>query len=291
MTRTDRAAVIAEEQKAVDSAYYWLDHMRREAAEQLDTLAAASGKDQAALSQALGQRLAETGLRGQPLVTMRVDITDGDERETWYVGRRKVSDSGSNLVVVSWKSDAAVRWRLATPDRPGEVQRRRALRCRGERVVDYRDEIDRTALPRAIAGVGVRPTPADVFAGARKAPMGEDLLLGELERARDGEMRDIVETIQRDQLQLVVDEREGSLVVQGGPGTGKTVVGLHRVSWLIDERGIDAGDVLVVGPHRHSSNMSVMSCPCWATPVSLRSRSAVSGVIRSAERTARAPDG
>ncbi len=62
-------------------------------------------------------------------------------------------------------------------------------------------------------------------------------------------MRDIVETIQREQLLLVSDERKGVLVVQGGPGTGKTAVGLHRMSWLLYNKVFKTGEVLVVGPH------------------------------------------
>jgi len=83
-------------------------------------------------------------------------------------------------------------------------------------------------------------------------PTPRDFLLEDMNRARDGRMRDIVETIEREQLLLVADERPGVLIVQGGPGTGKSAVGLHRVTWLVEpdrDSGLKAEDILVVGPN------------------------------------------
>src|SRR5439155_2057789 len=79
-----------------------------------------------------------------------------------------------------------------------------------------------------------------------------DFLLEELERSRDERMRDIVETIQADQYRLITHETDGVLVVQGGPGTGKTAVGLHRASWLLFTHAhrLRREGVLVVGPNR-----------------------------------------
>src|SRR5262249_56637618 len=75
-----------------------------------------------------------------------------------------------------------------------------------------------------------------------------DFLLEELERRRDVRMRDIVATIQSDQYRLITAEPEGALVVQGGPGTGKTAVGLHRASWLLYTHREQLRRVLVVRP-------------------------------------------
>lgn len=94
------------------------------------------------------------------------------------------------------------------------------------------------------------PDEADEGMGQLAEPEWSDPLLDELDRGRDGAMHDIVETIQRDQLRLVTERPGGVLVVQGGPGTGKTAVGLHRVSWLLDNRHMTADDVLVLGPSR-----------------------------------------
>ena len=86
------------------------------------------------------------------------------------------------------------------------------------------------------AGADV-PSPVDVFgptAGARQ-PAVDDLLLRDLDRSRRSRMRDIVETIQPDQMALVASPSTDVLIVQGGPGTGKSAVGLHRVTWLVDK--------------------------------------------------------
>src|SRR5207302_10102142 len=78
-----------------------------------------------------------------------------------------------------------------------------------------------------------------------------DILLEELERSRDEHMRDIVATIQADQYKLITREPEGVLIIQGGPGTGKTAVGLHRASWLLYtyRRELERSGVLVAGPN------------------------------------------
>ncbi|MFI2207010.1 UvrD-helicase domain-containing protein [Streptomyces sp. NPDC020192] len=78
----------------------------------------------------------------------------------------------------------------------------------------------------------------------------EALLLDDLNLPRNGTTRDIVDTVQREQLLLVAHQRPGALVIQGGPGTGKTAVGLYRVMWLLDNQRCSAQDVLVVGPHQ-----------------------------------------
>ena len=78
-----------------------------------------------------------------------------------------------------------------------------------------------------------------------------DILLEELERSRDEHMRDIVATIQADQFELITREPQGVFIIQGGPGTGKTAVGLHRASWLLYtyRRELERSGVLVVGPN------------------------------------------
>ncbi|MER7098463.1 AAA family ATPase [Streptomyces humidus] len=99
------------------------------------------------------------------------------------------------------------------------------------------------------------PLPAPVPGDAsrrrrRKALQPDDFLLRELQRSRGGRMRDIVETIRRDQMELVTGSPSDILVVQGGPGTGKSAVGLHRVTWLVNNEHFKAQDILVIGPHQ-----------------------------------------
>jgi hypothetical protein len=84
----------------------------------------------------------------------------------------------------------------------------------------------------------------------RKPLQPDELLLRELQRSRSGRMRDIVETIRRDQMDLVTGSPTDILVVQGGPGTGKSAVGLHRVTWLVNNEHFRAQDILVIGPHQ-----------------------------------------
>src|SRR5689334_4913110 len=153
---------------------------------------------------------------------------DGTPRPL-YVGRRWVHDDDRDVLVVSWQAPAARPFYTATPVDPQRVRLRRRFRARGRRLLDLSDE----ALDgSAIEGASV-----------------SDFLLEELERVREGRMRDIVATIQSDQYRLITAEPEGALVVQGGPGTGKTAVGLHRASWLLYTHRERLRRVLVVGPN------------------------------------------
>ncbi|MBG0816946.1 AAA family ATPase [Planomonospora sp. ID82291] len=258
MGTLDRTVVIAEEQRAVDHAYdcvgldqQTINRMRAGFRSDCPDAGLSSHPD---LPSEFGRR---EDLGGLALVTMRVDLTDDpDDRLTWYLGRRTVRDGSGDLVVAKWTSPQATEWRLATPGRPRNVRLLRSLRCDERTVLDYSDdEIQpRTAAPAApgaASSPGVPVMPAADPVAEEDAPEDVDpFLLADLDLARDGRMRDIVETIRRDQLRLVADERQGLLVVQGGPGTGKTAVGLHRVTWLLDNKRFASGEVLVVGPHR-----------------------------------------
>jgi DNA helicase IV len=247
MGQADRAAVIADEQRAVDHIHDCaeqdqrsIDDVRRKLRSDCPDAGLAPVPD---VPVEFGRR---EDLGGRSLVITRVDLTDDpDGRLTWYLGRRTVRDREGDLALVKWTNPQATRWRLATPDDPGDVWRLRALRCDGPKVIDYSDQVIR---PEAAPESAVRHS--DTVTGTDGREDIDSFLLAELDSARDGSMRDIVETIQRDQLLLVSDERKGLLVVQGGPGTGKTAVGLHRVTWLLDNKHFTAADVLVVGPHR-----------------------------------------
>jgi len=143
-----------------------------------------------------------------------------------------VHDDEGEHVVVNWQAPAARPFYTATPQEPHGVTLRRRFRTHGRRLLDIADEaLDGSALDGASV---------------------DDFLLEELERSRDTRMRDIVATIQADQYGLITREPGRPLVIQGGPGTGKTAVGLHRASWLVyTERERNARSrVLVVGPNR-----------------------------------------
>src|SRR3954471_10844133 len=153
---------------------------------------------------------------------------DGTPRPL-YVGRRWVHDDQHESLVVNWQAPAARPFYTATPQTPHGVQQRRRFRSEGRRLTDISDE---SLDGSAVEGASV-----------------SDFLLEELERRRDVRMRDIVATIQSDQYRLITAEPEGALVVQGGPGTGKTAVGLHRASWLLYTHREQLRRVLVVGPN------------------------------------------
>jgi DNA helicase IV len=105
----------------------------------------------------------------------------------------------------------------------------------------------RHARPRAVV-----PAQRQATGRRRHKPQPVDeFLLRELRRSRSGRMRDIVETIRRDQMALVTGSPADILVIQGGPGTGKSAVGLHRVTWLVNNDHFRAQDILVVGPHQN----------------------------------------
>lgn len=251
-----REAVIAGEQKAVERAYSCLERMRDATAKMVLDPGGANAKDSAELRREHQERLdSYDDLADRPLVIMRVDVaSDGSEAgESFYVGRRNVVDEERERVVISWTSEAAVRWRQARQSDPGEVRLRRALHCDRQHVRDFRDEVHHARS--SDSAVGKSPVNAPAPATSPDAAQAVDpFLVHELDRVRDGRMRDIVETIQREQLELVADGRPGVLMVQGGPGTGKTAVGLHRVTWLLDNSGWQAQDVLVVGPHQDFLN-------------------------------------
>ncbi len=275
MGATTRDEIIAAEQKAVDHAYDCYAARLDEMTGGSVAMASASGKDSVANRIEAEERAAAYGgLGNESLVISRVDVRDGPggEPETWYIGRRPVSDVRTrDTVVVEWTNPLARKWLDALPDSPGEVLLRRQLRCAQRVVEDYFDEITAAPVPQprpaaddarpaepapAVTqqeGAPSRPvpTPADIARLQRqKPPQPDDFLLRELQRSRRGTMRDIVETIRRDQMALVTGSPSDILVIQGGPGTGKSAVGLHRVTWLVNNEHFKAQDILVVGPHQ-----------------------------------------
>ena len=182
--------------------------------------------------------------------------------ESLYIGKNAIWDEQNDLLVINWQAPAASAFYTATPHDSQGLDARRTYRCQSNRVLDI-DELVFKRLAEALAG-----------AAPSEAVMG-DALLESLGRNRSGELGDIVTTIQAAQYDVVSRPVEQLLVVQGGPGTGKTVVGLHRASWLLFNLShrLQSEDVLVVGPTRPSSATSGPCCPSWATRPSCRSRS------------------
>jgi hypothetical protein len=181
------------------------------------------------------RRLAELDAEHEGLVFGRLDLTGGEIR---YVGRLGVRDADYEPLVIDWRARAAEPFYRATPAHPMQVIRRRVLRCRADRVVGIEDDL--------IDG----STDTDLVV------VGEGALLAALTRARGRTMRDIVATIQTEQDEAIRAPHQGFTMISGGPGTGKTVVALHRAAYLLysNRRRFESGGVLVVGPTRTFMN-------------------------------------
>ena len=216
---------LPSEQAYVDNAYACLDLMRETLAHTAD--AGATEVAAEAIERWAARRLATFADADRGLCFGRIDV---DSHSTpLYVGRRWVHDDEQRMLVVNWQAPSARPFYTATPAEPHGVTLRRRFRTQGRKLLDLSDE----ALDGSLADAGA---------------VG-DFLLEELERSRDAHMRDIVATIQADQYRLIAREPAPPLVIQGGPGTGKTAVGLHRASFLLFSHRAELRRILVVGPN------------------------------------------
>ncbi|MTV25598.1 AAA family ATPase [Nitriliruptoraceae bacterium ZYF776] len=164
----------------------------------------------------------------------RLDLAAGD---TLHVGRLSVIDEAGDVLLVDWRAPAAGAFYRATAAHPEGVARRRTLTTRGRRVDDLDDEVLDADAAEALG---------------LQAVTGQGALLAALSRTRTGHLRDIVATIQADQDRIIRAPATGTLVIAGGPGTGKTVVALHRVAYLLyaDRERFEGRGVLVIGPSK-----------------------------------------
>jgi DNA helicase IV len=178
------------------------------------------------------RRVKHLSIGDEPLVFGRIDTTHPD---THHIGRVAIYDVEHEPLVTDWRAPAAEPFYRATPREPLGVIRRRHIMCRGQKVVHLEDELLDAAHEDDEGLVLV----------------GEAALLHALNRSRGGRMRDIVATIQREQDEVIRAPLAGVLVVQGGPGTGKTAVALHRAAYLLytHRERLSRSGVLVVGPN------------------------------------------
>ncbi len=178
-------------------------------------------------------RLAQLNAVESGLAFGRLDMAGGDRH---HIGRIGLTDDGHDTLLVDWRAPVAEPFYRATPASPHGVIRRRHLRTRGRQLLDVEDDVfDLDAM-----------TEAD-----KETLGGEGALLAALSARRTGRMRDIVETIQAEQDMVIRADAEGVLVVQGGPGTGKTAVALHRAAYLLYSHRdtLSRTGVLVLGPN------------------------------------------
>jgi DNA helicase IV len=237
MVPTVKDEQIAAEQARVDEAYARLVEMRAAARRMLEegyrqAQAGTKGSlvDRDAMVHQAAVRSRALDVAEEGLVFGRLDLVGG---ETLYVGRVGVRTSEHDSLVIDWRAPAAEAFYRATPEDPRGVVRRRVLHCRGRKVVDLEDDL---LIPDARPDLTI---------------VGDGAFLASLARSREGVMRDIVATIQREQDEVIRAPADGTVIVQGGPGTGKTAVALHRVAYLLfrHRRRFGSRGVLIVGPN------------------------------------------
>jgi len=175
------------------------------------------------------RRLAILSAEHEGLVFGRLDLAADEMR---HIGRLGVRDDDFEPLVIDWRAPAAEPFYRATYTDPMGVVRRRVLHCRGEQVVGIEDDL------------------LDAQQSGTLPVLGEGALLAALTRARGTTMRDIVTTIQAEQDEAIRAPHTGVTIISGGPGTGKTVVALHRAAYLLytHRRRLSNGGVLIVGP-------------------------------------------
>ncbi len=166
---------------------------------------------------------------------VRPDNT-ADIGETLHIGRIGVLDSDYAPLVIDWRAPAAAPFYRSTPVDPGRVVRRRVIRSKGRQVLGVEDDLMRPELRATLDG--------------RELPViGDGALMAALGQARSHTMRDIVSSIQAEQDMVIRAPAASVTYVEGGPGTGKTAVALHRAAYLLyQDRRRYAGGILIVSP-------------------------------------------
>jgi DNA helicase IV len=251
---------IAQEQAFLDRALLALEQMRAEARSLRDSALVATMRGAGDLVErdvVMGtalHRIEQLTIGDQPLFFGRIDYNPhGDAAGVHYhVGRLAVSDDQLNPLVIDWRAPVAEPFYRATGVEPLGLARRRHVAIREHAVVGLEDEYfagedGELALPED----EVRAATAEGLVDGGLALGGPGALLAALGRARTGRMGDIVATIQGEQDRIIRAPMAGILLVQGGPGTGKTAVALHRAAYLLyTHRGtLERQGVLVVGPN------------------------------------------
>src|SRR5579863_6389794 len=221
--------------------YGHLDELRERASRRLaGTLRESGGTPQARTERDVSavmfsNRIAQLDAAENGLCFGRLDFDDGGRR---YIGRMGIRDEEDDYepLLLDWRAPAARPFYLATAASPEGVKRRRHIKTRRRQVLGIDDEVLDLTAPQGTQHQGLT---------------GEAALLAALNASRTGRMSDIVETIQAEQDRIIRAPQQGVVVVQGGPGTGKTAVALHRAAFLLytHRRQLERRGVLIVGPN------------------------------------------
>jgi len=251
---------IKEEQLFLDLALSALDHMRDEARSLRDSAAVANMRGAGDLVErdvVMGtalHRLDQLAIGDQPLFFGRIDYAPDDlgRSDEYHVGRLAVSDEELNPLVIDWRAPVAEAFYRATGVEPLGLARRRHVAIHTHEVTGVEDEYFADANGElALPEDDVRAATEEGLVDGGLALGGPGALLAALGRARTGRMGDIVATIQGEQDRIIRNPLAGVLLVQGGPGTGKTAVALHRAAYLLFtyRATLERQGVLVVGPN------------------------------------------
>ena len=234
-------AELDREQDYITLLYTRLDDLRKRSNDRLTGVLRQSGGTHQArveretFSAMYRQQIAQFDAAENGLCFGRLEFDDGELR---YVGRLGIhSDTDEyQQLLMDWRADAARPFYLATATSPGDVRVRRHIKTRARQIASIDDEVLDLAAADPSRHEGLT---------------GESALLAALNASRTGSMGDIVETIQAEQDVIIRAPMAGALVVQGGPGTGKTAVALHRAAYLLYtyRRQLEKRGVLVVGPN------------------------------------------
>ncbi|MEY2426136.1 MAG: hypothetical protein QOI61_1708, partial [Actinomycetota bacterium] len=238
---------LVAEQSYLDRVYERLREQRERTSAQLTDVLLQGGVtpqsvvEREMMAEQAAMRLGQLDVGHLPICFGRIDRDQSPSEqalpgEAFYIGRMGVWDEDQDPLVIDWRAPVAEPFYRATGRHPMGLARRRHFMCVGNVIEAIEDEVfSADALPES--------TDIDM--------VGSGALLAALERDRTGRMHDIVATVQREQDEVIRGSMHGVLVVQGGPGTGKTAVALHRAAYLLYTHRfpLERQGVLVVGPN------------------------------------------
>lgn len=251
---------LADEQDYIDHAYACLERSRLDAWKLRELSEAGLGGtfqaryERDVFDEALVNRLVQLDLGDAALVFGRIDRhAEGPEAiESFHIGRLAVADEQREPVVVDWRAPVAEPFYRATGRDPMGLARRRHFVVNGRRLEGLEDELFGEGHLGIGHDEGLEGLSGGVVEQSGTGLRGYSTLLAAIERGRTGQLGDIVATIQAEQDEIIRSSPHGVLIVQGGPGTGKTVVALHRAAYLLYTHRFPLEDqgVLVIGPNR-----------------------------------------
>ncbi|HBU04282.1 MAG TPA: helicase, partial [Acidimicrobiaceae bacterium] len=236
----ERPPELDAEQAHLDRAYACLDEARARAARLTQGHDPQRGgteqhrHERESIVEGAVNRLTQLNLGDRSLVFGRIDPAGTGER--FHIGRLGVWDRNQDPVVVDWRAPVAEPFYRATGREPMGIERRRHFATRGRTLLGIDDEVFGELAS----------------ANGEREIKGQGALIAAIEASRTGRLGDIVATIQGEQDEIIRAPMPGVLLVQGGPGTGKTVVALHRAAYLLYTHRfpLEGQGVLVVGPNR-----------------------------------------